>query len=307
MKISDYFSPGELKRLLSTLVVFLVILTVFGLFGFIVVPGLRNANRPPVAPPVEGTALETGWLDPTKYPPARGYDIQPLDPKTVLTPTPELIQRGWELYVKNCAQCHGQEGRGDGPSSAGLVPPPRNFTSSEGWKNGSDRPGIYKTLVEGIQGSAMSSFADLPLSDRMALVHYVQSFGRFPRAPEPEAAVQAFSKLLAMPGEKVPNRIPVSKAVSRLIEEFHGPPPLRMPAPGETSPGASILRRVVADPSRVALTLAAAPTWREGADRLARIASGGAPSNGFAVATATLSPAEWKLLREELITREGRE
>jgi mono/diheme cytochrome c family protein len=38
--------------------------------------------------------------------------------------------RGAELYAQYCWVCHGAEGRGDGPSSAGLVPRPADHTDT---------------------------------------------------------------------------------------------------------------------------------------------------------------------------------
>ena len=63
-------------------VIFIAILLVFT--AFLLVPGLRNANRPPTQAPLSVPAGESGWLDPTEYPPARGYEIPALDPKAVL-------------------------------------------------------------------------------------------------------------------------------------------------------------------------------------------------------------------------------
>ena len=146
MKISEYVSHEELKRLLSGLVVFAGAITIFGLFGFIVVPGLRNANKPAASKSVAPVIGEWGWLDPTEYPPAKGYEIPPIDPKTVMDPTPELLEKGAPLYAKNCEQCHGSEGRGDGPASKGLSPRPRDLTSAEDWKVGYDRVGIFEYL-----------------------------------------------------------------------------------------------------------------------------------------------------------------
>lgn len=38
---------------------------------------------------------------------------------------------GEGLFQRNCAVCHGDEGRGDGPAAAGLRPPPADFTDPE--------------------------------------------------------------------------------------------------------------------------------------------------------------------------------
>jgi mono/diheme cytochrome c family protein len=32
-----------------------------------------------------------------------------------------------KIFASRCTTCHGPEGKGDGPASAGLTPPPRNF------------------------------------------------------------------------------------------------------------------------------------------------------------------------------------
>src|SRR3989442_2106510 len=36
--------------------------------------------------------------------------------------------RGKVVYVKWCAGCHGDDGAGDGPAAAYMLPRPRNFT-----------------------------------------------------------------------------------------------------------------------------------------------------------------------------------
>ena len=71
--IDQYVSPEEFRRLLSSFLVTVGAITVFALFAFIVVPGLRNANRPPAEAAVQAPEGEAGWLDPTEYQPARGY------------------------------------------------------------------------------------------------------------------------------------------------------------------------------------------------------------------------------------------
>ncbi len=90
---------------------------------------------------------------------------------------PELVARGKELFQVQCISCHGPDGKGDGPAAAALNPHPRNFTSTEGWKNGRKTAMIFKTLKEGLPGSAMASFATLPSDDRWALAHYVITLG----------------------------------------------------------------------------------------------------------------------------------
>jgi len=297
--IDRYVSPEELRRLLSTLLAVVGAIILFALFASIVVPGLRNANRPRAAAPVAPPQGETGWLDPTEYPPARGYDVPPVDPATVLTASPPLLERGLALYRQNCLPCHGERGGGDGPSSAGLRPPPRDFTRPEGWKNGATLGGVFRTLEEGIPGSSMPPFDTLSKKDRMALCHYVQSLGRFPRATEDPATMESLARLFASAGERVPNRIPVSLAIRKLVEESRPTPPLA--AGGEGGPGAALVERLVIDRERASRVLAVAPSWRDGAGALARLVAPGAPGNGFSASTLTLGAGEWEALYDELL------
>jgi mono/diheme cytochrome c family protein len=301
--IEKYVDAEELGRLLSGLAAVLCGLVIAGLFASIVVPGLRNANRPetPTAS-VTPTAGETGWLDPTEFPPEKGAVIPPVDPKTLIEPSPELKARGKELFESNCVQCHGPLGYGDGPAASTMNPKPRNFTSPAGWKNGHDLPGIFKTLSGGVPGTSMAPFDYLTRSNRMALAHYVQSLGAFSHDAASPQAMEALSKELASAGEKIPNKIPVSLAMDKLEREFSAPAPLEMGVDNQ-SPGAEILKRVVINRSRAAQILTASQLWRAAPSALARSIAPDLPGNGFSVAAADLSPAEWEVLHAELLKR----
>ena len=43
----------------------------------------------------------------------------------------ETLNLGRTAYLQYCRACHGEQGKGDGPSAPGLRPPPRNFTQGE--------------------------------------------------------------------------------------------------------------------------------------------------------------------------------
>ena len=298
--IDRYVSPEELRRLLSTLLAGVGAIMIFSLFAFIVVPGLRNANKPLPAPSVSPPQGETGWLDPTEYPPAKGYELPSVDPESVLTASPDLLSRGKALFRQNCAACHGEGGLGDGAASAGLRPSPRNLTRAEGWRNGYQLTQIYKTLSEGIAGSAMAAYDFIRAKDRMALAHYVQSLGAFPHGAENEDAMDTLKKQFASAGEVVPNRIPVSMAMERLKTEFPSPAPLARPAGEDAEHDGTLLARVIVDPARAAQTMALAPSWAESVASLARAVVPGVPGNGFSVSVVTLRADEWQALREEL-------
>lgn len=42
--------------------------------------------------------------------------------------TPAVLEHGKGLYKSNCAACHGDSGRGDGPAAGVMKPPPRDHT-----------------------------------------------------------------------------------------------------------------------------------------------------------------------------------
>src|SRR5690606_6618542 len=49
-------------------------------------------------------------------------------PIPLMPASPPQYARGEALYAQLCASCHGAAGAGDGPASAGLDPPPIDFT-----------------------------------------------------------------------------------------------------------------------------------------------------------------------------------
>jgi mono/diheme cytochrome c family protein len=291
--IEKYVNREELNRLLSTLVVVVGALTIAALFATILVPGLRNANKPSAPAPVNPVVGEPGWLDPAEYPAEKGKIAPPSDPMALISSSAELIARGKDLFAQNCSPCHGDRGLGNGPAAAGLNPPPRDFSGSSGWKNGSDLAGIFKTLSEGIQGSAMSAFDYLQKRDRMALAHFVQSLGTFSHPPLGASTTAELVKILSSAGESTSNRIPVSQAMIRLAQEYVEPAPV---AAGPEEPGAEVVRKAVADPARAARSLASSTIWRSSPKDLAAMATAGAPANGFSVHAAFLDDAEWQTL-----------
>jgi len=87
-------------------------------------------------------------------------------------------QRG--LYRLQCAHCHGITGDGAGPTAAFLNPYPRDYRQgvfkfkSTQFAAKPTRADLMRTLVEGINGTAMPSFALLPQEELESLVEYVK-------------------------------------------------------------------------------------------------------------------------------------
>ena len=85
------------------------------------------------------------------------------------------LARGSELYAQNCAACHGATGDGHGPNAAGLDPPPIAF-ADRARADQRSLFGLYQVITQGLDGTAMTSFASLTDQDRWALAFYVGSF-----------------------------------------------------------------------------------------------------------------------------------
>jgi c(7)-type cytochrome triheme protein len=110
--------------------------------------------------------------------------------------SPELLERGKNLYLQDCAICHGDKGDGNGPSAGGLDPRPRDFTAGK-FKfrstSSSSLPtdfDIFRTITWGVPGTSMPTFSFLSFQDRFALCHFIKTFSdlfikRKPEAPIP--------------------------------------------------------------------------------------------------------------------------
>ncbi|MFC3715859.1 FTR1 family protein [Luteimonas soli] len=83
------------------------------------------------------------------------------------------------LYQQNCASCHGATGAGDGPISAGMDPPPIDFTDPERARQRSVFA-LQQVIDQGLEGTTMVSYAHLPEEQRWALAFYVGQFA-FPK------------------------------------------------------------------------------------------------------------------------------
>ncbi len=85
---------------------------------------------------------------------------------------------GKQLYIRECASCHGPEGDGNGPGAYILSQKPRNLQlgvfklrSTPTGENPTDDD-LFNTITRGIAGATgamMPSFASLSESDRWAL------------------------------------------------------------------------------------------------------------------------------------------
>jgi len=122
---------------------------------------------------------------------AQGNAAQPWDApasaaevKNPVSPTPQNVSAGKDLYEDNCLSCHGEKGAGDGIAAQNLSVKPANFADAK-LKSETDGSLFWKITT----GKApMPSWKDdLSETQRWQLVDYIRTFAKAP-AGEKSAA-----------------------------------------------------------------------------------------------------------------------
>ncbi|MDE3090191.1 MAG: copper resistance protein CopC, partial [Chloroflexota bacterium] len=102
-------------------------------------------------------------------------------------PVPAQLAIGKQIYLQNCATCHGADGKGDGPAAANLNPKPADLTIHAPLHTEGD---LYWWVTHGISGTAMPAW-DPTLSDlqRWQVVAFIKTFGTTTPTPGSSAPV----------------------------------------------------------------------------------------------------------------------
>jgi len=108
---------------------------------------------------------------------------QPVPLPSAPAATKESIELGKKLYAETgCLKCHGNLGRGDGPSAPTLMDelgrPIRAANLAQSWtfRGGSSREDIFRTMSTGFNGTPMPSFTDsLTTEQRWAITDFIVS------------------------------------------------------------------------------------------------------------------------------------
>lgn len=153
-----------------------------------VTTGIRGTWMPAFGPILPAADLRAVSAYVLAFGPREAPPEQLVGELQVLADSPALRARGKALYESlKCGQCHGPQGRGDGPAAAtavddrGQSTAPLDFTAGL-YKGGSSPEDVYRTFVTGLDGTPMPSYGDslAKEEDRWALVHYVRSLSRPP-------------------------------------------------------------------------------------------------------------------------------
>ncbi|MDZ7362024.1 MAG: ethylbenzene dehydrogenase-related protein [candidate division KSB1 bacterium] len=170
-----------------------------GLFGAIALFG--DASR------VAAQAVQTGSLAVT------------FRPTKTLPVSDQLLAIGKKTYNKECAPCHGVDGRGQGETAYLLYPKPRDFLTAQyrlvsTWERQLTDIDLYTSISRGIPGSTMPSWAHLPEETRWGLVHYIKSFAENPIQPN-TAESESGTGII-----KVPPEPPYTAEAATRAQEF---------------------------------------------------------------------------------------
>ena len=99
-------------------------------------------------------------------------------PRDLPAPASESVARGRELYLKQCATCHGNSGKGDGVQEqhdeSGVPIRPRDFTRGV-FKGGREREQLYARILLGVPGTPMPASPNFKPAEVGDLINYIQS------------------------------------------------------------------------------------------------------------------------------------
>jgi high-affinity iron transporter len=115
------------------------------------------------------------------------------------------LARGREVYRGQCAVCHGDMGRGDGPGAAQLKPLPVNLADPQ-IMGAVSRLDVYRRVLLGVAGTAMPAFERaLSEDDRWAVAAYVLTlqYGGSPDAAVFAAVRRQLDSAVSLRSDKI--------------------------------------------------------------------------------------------------------
>lgn len=102
------------------------------------------------------------------------------------------VERGEAIYRTWCQDCHGEDGKGDGPAADRMLPRPRDFvaaryqirTTASGALPTDDD--LMRVMGEGLPGTAMPGWPNLSDDEKRDVIAYIKSLSPFFERETPE-------------------------------------------------------------------------------------------------------------------------
>lgn len=90
----------------------------------------------------------------------------------------EVETTGQATYRAQCAMCHGEQGKGDGPAAAMLKPRPKDLSAPDFW-TGRTEESVAEVVRQGKPGSAMMGYQSVLTAEQIRdVVTYLRSLAR---------------------------------------------------------------------------------------------------------------------------------
>ncbi|MDR3611488.1 MAG: cytochrome c [Ignavibacteriaceae bacterium] len=266
------------------------------ILGFLYVINLNYISRQNVDPPLPDTTAQSD------LPVMQSKTIPPIDITKIREPAPDLIAKGKNIFTTVCSSCHGTEGKGDGPTAASLNPKPRNFTSKEGWKNGSKLSQIYKTLQDGIPGSGMASYEYLTPEEKFGLAHYIRTtFVPNPSQDSPDDLTVLDQLYNLSKGKEIPTQIPVAAAAKFVISENDSTVQvitgiMSTLSGNYSNPAVAIFDKITQNKFQALVSLERSLDWKENEQLFINTIVDNVNQNGFNRQVFNLTDNDWDLI-----------
>lgn len=89
--------------------------------------------------------------------------------------TPENLKKGEELFLVNCATCHGADGGGNGLRATAMIEAKPRMLNNLPWLKSRDDLRLLRSIKYGVPGTAMTPWGDMTTAEqRMQLVLFIR-------------------------------------------------------------------------------------------------------------------------------------
>lgn len=212
-----------------------------------------------------------------------------LDLALIKSPSEEMLSAGKKLYTTTCATCHGQDGKA-------AIGGARDYSAKEGWKNGREFSGMFKTLQHGIPGTTMGAYDTVSVAERIGAIHYIRNMiGDYPEITDEE--IKKVDEEYKLSKDSVtPHQIPILLAKQLLVEEAQETNKslglVIKKLEKLNSAGAIQLRELSDDLEKTVTSLHSSKIWAKDVDSFLKFVAVNMSSNGFKPRVLQLSRKE---------------